>query len=129
MRKPVVDYSTFRFSKLNEPQFKHLLFLLGWIGYFALYFLTERFIDPAKCYTVHSPLDDIIPFCEWFILPYVGWYLLIVGSLLYLMFYNPDNFTPRPKIWKPTVWPWSPRRPAWSWSGTVPPSPTSPVTS
>ena len=93
MRKPVVDYSTFRLSKINEPQFKHLLYLLGWIGYFILYFLTENLIPRDKCYPVHCWLDDVIPFYEYFVIPYVGWYLLIVGSLLYFMLYNPDNFT------------------------------------
>ncbi|MBQ8559661.1 MAG: phosphatidic acid phosphatase [Tyzzerella sp.] len=92
MRKPVVDYRTFRLSKINEPQFKHLQYLLGWIGYFALYFLTENLIPHEKCYPVHCGLDDIIPFCEYFVIPYVGWYLLIVGSLLYFALYNPDNF-------------------------------------
>ena len=92
MRKPVVDYRTFRFSKIREPQFKHLLFLLGWVGYFALYFLTENLIPYEKCYPVHSVLDDMIPFCEYFVSPYVGWYLLIVGSLIYFALYNPDNF-------------------------------------
>lgn len=92
MRKPVVDYRTFRLSKIREPQFKHLLFLLGWIGYFALYFLTENLIPYEKCYPVHSVLDDMIPFCEYFVIPYVGWYLLIVGSLIYFALYNPDNF-------------------------------------
>lgn len=92
MRKPVVDYRTFRLSKINEPQFKHLQYLLGWIGYFALYFLTENLIPHDKCYPVHCGLDDIIPFCEYFVIPYVGWYLLIAGSLLYFALYNPDNF-------------------------------------
>lgn len=92
MRKPVVDYRTFRLSRIKEPQFQHLLFLLGWIGYFALYFLTENLIPYEKCYPVHSVLDDMIPFCEYFVIPYVGWYLLIVGSLIYFALYNPDNF-------------------------------------
>lgn len=92
MRKPVVDYSTFRLSKINQPEFKHLRFLYAWIGYFALYFLTENMIPYERCYPVHSVLDDMIPFCEYFVIPYVGWYLLIVGSLIYFALYNPDNF-------------------------------------
>lgn len=92
MRKPVVDYREFRFSKIREPQFNHLLFLLGWIGYFILYFLTENLIPAEKCYPVHCALDDIVPFCEYFVIPYVGWYLLIVGSLIYFALYNPENF-------------------------------------
>lgn len=92
MRKPVVDYRTFRLSKIKEPQFKHLLFLLGWLGYFALYFITENVIPRDKCYPVHCFLDDVVPFCEYFVIPYAGWYFLIVGSLIYFALYNPDNF-------------------------------------
>lgn len=92
MRQPVVDYRKFRLSKLNAPEFSHLKLLLGWVGYFTLYFLTENLIPAEKCIPVHCPLDDIIPFCEFFLIPYVGWYLLIVVSLLYFMLYNVDNF-------------------------------------
>lgn len=92
MRKPVVDYKTFRLSKINEPQFEHLKYLLGWIGYFALYFITENLIPYEKCKPVHCFLDDVVPFCEYFVVFYVGWYFLIAGSLLYFALYNPDNF-------------------------------------
>ncbi len=92
MRKPVVDYRAFRFSKIREPQYRHLLYLFGWVGYFILYFLTENLIPYEKCYPVHCWLDDVIPFCEYFVIPYVGWYLLIVGSLIYFALYNTDNF-------------------------------------
>ena len=64
MRKPVVDYRNFRFSKIREPQFNHLLYLLGWVGYFILYFLTENLIPYEKCYPVHCWLDHVIPCCE-----------------------------------------------------------------
>lgn len=92
MRKPVVDYRTFRLSKINEPQFKHLKYLLSWLVYFAFYFLTENLIPYEKCIPVHCALDDVIPFCEYFVIPYVGWYLLIILSLIYFALYNPDNF-------------------------------------
>lgn len=92
MKKPVVDYREFRFSKLNTPEFSHLKLLLGWVGYFALYFLTENLIPVEQCHVIHSKLDDMIPFCEWFLLPYVFWYLLIVVSLGYFALYNIDSF-------------------------------------
>lgn len=92
MRTPDTDYRQFCLSKINEPQFSHLKLLLGWVGYFALYFLTENLIPAEKCTPVHCFIDDIIPFCEVFVIPYVGWYLLIVGSLLYFALYNVDNF-------------------------------------
>ena len=92
MKKPVVDYREFRLSRLTDPRFNHLLLLLGWVGYFIMYFVTERFIPVTDCYVVHSPVDDMIPFCEIFVIPYVMWYVWIVATLLYFMFYNTDNF-------------------------------------
>ena len=92
MKEPVVDYRAFRLSRINEPQFAHLKLLLGWVGYFSLYFLTENLIPAEKCYPVHSILDDYIPFCEVFLIPYVFWYLLIIISLGYFLLYNVDSF-------------------------------------
>lgn len=92
MKKSVVDYRKFRLSKINDPQFSHLKYLLGWIGYFALYLITENFIPAEKCYVMHSTLDDMIPFCEIFVIPYVFWYLLIAITLVYLALYNIDGF-------------------------------------
>lgn len=92
MKKTVVDYRSFRLRRINEPQFAHLKLLAGWIIYFILYFLTENLIPLESCHVVHSRLDDLIPFCEYFVIAYVFWYLLIVISLGYFMLYNIDSF-------------------------------------
>ena len=92
MRKPVVDYRELRLSRLNEPRFAHLKLLGGWIVYFILFFLTENLIPAEKCHPVHCALDDVIPFHEAFVVPYVLWYALIVGSLLFFMLYDTESF-------------------------------------
>jgi len=92
MRKPVVDYRALRLSNITSPQYRHLLLLGGWLAYFLLYFLTENLIPAEACYPVHCFLDDIIPFNEFFVIFYVGWYVLIVISLGYFLFYNVENF-------------------------------------
>ena len=92
MKTPVVDYRNFRLKKINDLEFRHLKLLLGWVGYFALYFLTENLIPAENCTPVHMPLDDVIPFNEWFLLPYVFWYVLIVISLGYFLLYHVDSF-------------------------------------
>ena len=92
MKKPVVDYRQFRLSKINEPQFAHLKLLLGWVVYFLFYFLTENFIPVENCHVIHSALDDLIPFNEFFFIPYCFWYLLIVISLVYFALYDVENF-------------------------------------
>ena len=92
MKKPVVDYREFRLSRLNEPRFAHLKLLAGWILYFVLYFLTENLIPAERCHVMHCALDDAIPFCEVFVVPYCLWFLLVAGSLLYFMLYDIDSF-------------------------------------
>ncbi|MBQ3488793.1 MAG: phosphatase PAP2 family protein [Clostridia bacterium] len=61
---------------------KDLWMLLGWPVYLVLFFLSERWIPPERCVPIWCPLDDRIPFCEWFVIPYVSWYPLIAGSLV-----------------------------------------------
>lgn len=92
MRKPMVDYRTLRLSNIKSKEFRHLFLLSGWIAYFLLYFLTENLIPAEKCYPVWCRLDDIVPFNELFVIPYVGWYVLIVISLGYFLLYNVENF-------------------------------------
>ena len=92
MRPPMVDYRKLRLNNINTPEYRHLHLLLGWVGYFILYLLTENLIPPENCYPVHCWLDDVVPFCEWFVIPYVSWYLLIIGSLAYFLFYSVDSF-------------------------------------
>ena len=92
MKKPVIDYRELRLNNLCSPRFSHLFLLLGWVGYFILYLLTENLIPPEACHVVHCALDDLIPFNEFFLIFYCGWYLLIVVSLGYFLFYNVENF-------------------------------------
>lgn len=90
--RPAVDYRGFRLSRLNEPRFAHIRLLGGWIVYFLLYFLTENLIPPERCHVIHSALDDLIPFNEYFAIFYCFWYALLVGSLLYFFLYDVDSF-------------------------------------
>lgn len=92
MRRPAVDYRDFRLHKLREPEYSHLLLLLGWVVYFCLYFLTENLIPAENCHPVHIWLDDVILFNEYFLIPYVFWYLLIAFSLGYFLLYNVSSF-------------------------------------
>lgn len=91
-RKPEVDYSKFRLKKINDPEYAHLKLLWGWIFYFTFYVLTEAFIPYDRCTVIYSPLDDMIPFCEYFIVPYVLWYALVAGSVIYFMLFHIKSF-------------------------------------
>lgn len=88
----MIDYSKLRLSNIRSQEYSHVLLLLGWVGYFILYFLTENLIPAESCTPVHCFLDDLIPFCEWFLIPYVFWYGLIVFSLGYFLLYDVQRF-------------------------------------
>ena len=90
--RPVVDYREFRLSRLNEPRFSHLKLLGGWLVYFLFYFLTENLIPLERCHVIHSTLDDLIPFNEYFLIFYCFWYALIVLSLGYFLLWDIDSF-------------------------------------
>lgn len=92
MKKIAVNYRDFRLSKINQPEYSHLKLLAGWLIYFAMYFLTENLIPAEICHPVHMWIDDMIPFCEIFLIPYVFWYGLLIYSLLYFALYNVDSF-------------------------------------
>lgn len=92
MKKRRVDYSGFSLRRLNDPRFAHVKLLVGWIVYFAMYFITENLILPENCHVIHGFLDDVIPFNEFFVIFYVGWFLLVAGALAYTFFYDVKSF-------------------------------------
>ena len=65
----------------------HLWFQLYWVIYLVWFFALDWTItDPT--YIIHSPIDDMIPFCEWFIFPYCSWFGLLVGVTALLWWYD-----------------------------------------
>ncbi len=92
MKRQLVDYRDFRLTRLNDPRFSHVKLLGGWLVYFSLYFITENLIPPERCHPVHCFLDDLIPFNEFFVVFYVGWYVLVFGSLAYTFFFDVPSF-------------------------------------
>ena len=92
MKSPVVNYRNLRLNNICTPQYSHLLLLLGWVGYFLMYTLTETLIPADSCHVIHCWLDDVIPFMEIFLIPYVLWYALVVGSLGYFALYDVESF-------------------------------------
>ncbi len=44
-------------------------------------------------YTViHTAVDDMIPFCEWFVIPYLLWFLYVSGFTLYMLFTDEKSY-------------------------------------
>lgn len=68
----------------------------AWVALYAFIYL-PWFIyleqNPAdQYYLIHSPLDDYIPFVEYFIVPYLLWFLFIAVTILYFFFTDKTGF-------------------------------------
>lgn len=89
---PAADYRNFRLSKLNQKEYRHVWLLLFWPIYVTRYILIETLNPAAQYIPVHCALDDAIPFCEAFVIPYVLWYVFITGMHLYTLLYDIQSF-------------------------------------
>lgn len=83
-------YKDFNFKNITSAKYRHLFLLLFWPVYLTAFVLTEKFVTPI--YDIHCPLDDIIPFCEFFVIPYVLWYALLAFVSLYTLFFDIPSF-------------------------------------
>lgn len=65
-----------------------LCFLSYTVIYLAWFFLLEYMIpaDYPGLHIIHCPLDDMIPFCEYFVIPYCMWFVYIVFACTLLYF-------------------------------------------
>ena len=71
---------------------KNIRSLMVWLLSMGAFILCELFIDEADCYSVWIPLDDLFPFSEIFVIFYVLWYFLILGSLVWFFIYSGEGF-------------------------------------
>lgn len=62
--------------------------ILFGITYLVIFFFIEARKGPV--HIIHTALDDLIPFCEYFIIPYVLWFFYVAGTVLYLALTDRD---------------------------------------
>ena len=86
---PVVDYRKLRLNNITSPEFRHVLLLIYWPLYLLTFIVLEA--RPVSI-TIYSPLDDLIPFCEWFVIPYLGWMVSLLFLSLYTLAYDIPAF-------------------------------------
>lgn len=62
---------------------KHLLIMPAYmIIYMAIFAWVED--NNVRYHIIYSPLDDLIPFCEYFIVPYVLWFPFVAASVFWI---------------------------------------------
>lgn len=87
-----VDYHGFHIKRINEPQFRHLWWLLFWPVYWLRYPIIENLNPSGQGTLIYCPFDDLIPFQEWFLIPYMLWMVCMVAMCLYCLRYDIETF-------------------------------------
>ena len=69
-------------------RYKHILVIPAYAIFYLLGFFWLENKVTKNYHIVHMPLDDLIPFCEYFIIPYFLWFVFIAAALVYFGFFN-----------------------------------------
>lgn len=93
MKTPVVNYKDFKLNKLNTDEFRHLKLLLYWPAFGLLFLFVERIYNASQYYPMYCRFDDLIPFNEFFVIPYLYWFIFLIGIHIYTLLYDTDAFT------------------------------------
>lgn len=74
-------------------KYSHAWTLLYFFVYMAWFLWLERTVTPDSAYTnIHVKFDDMIPFCEWFVIPYLLWFVYIVVVVAFVFFTSRREF-------------------------------------
>jgi hypothetical protein len=88
----MVDYRKLTWKGLFTPEFSHLRLLLYWPVFGVLFLILERFWIRDSYFVTYCPLDDKIPFCELFVIPYFFWFLFLIGIHVYTLLFDVETF-------------------------------------
>lgn len=90
--RKIQEYRTFSLEKRYSSKFKHLYYLLYWPIYGVAFLTVERLWIRDSYYPIHCALDDYVPFCEYFLIPYLFWFVFLMGMLVYTFFFDVNSF-------------------------------------
>lgn len=68
------------------------LLLLYWPVFFLLFELSETGAFTTHYHTVQSVLDNYIPFCSPFVIPYIAWFFFVGGMTVYTYLFEKKLF-------------------------------------
>ena len=77
---------------------RHIFWALYFIVYLAAFFLVEHIVPSEGYHVMYHPLDDKIPFCEYFLIPYLLWFVFIAAVMLYFFLRDVEGFYKLAKI-------------------------------
>ena len=76
----------------NRFPTKRQWIMMLYIPFHLLWYMILEKTVTTSYFPIHSSLDDLIPFCEWFIFPYFSWFLYMVVTGFYFLFKDHEAF-------------------------------------
>lgn len=72
-------------------RYQHLWILCYFILYLAWFDYVEETVT-THFHVIHVAMDDRIPFCEYFVIPYLLWFVYIAWGVLYFAIHNKKDY-------------------------------------
>lgn len=72
-------------------KYKHAWVFLYGLIYFPWFIYLEKTVT-KRYYVIHTSFDEIIPFIEIFIIPYLLWFGFVAITMMYFFFTNKNDF-------------------------------------
>ncbi len=80
-----------RLHELKLKENRYLWYILI-LPAFLIAFFAQEWWGSETYWVSYIPLDDKIPFCEYFVIPYVLWYPFLFGTGFFLLLKDHDGF-------------------------------------
>ena len=72
--------------RLIRQKLQTALPMLGFTVIYLWAFIHLENMQFVRSYEIHSSLDQMIPFCEYFVIPYIAWFAMIPAICIFLLF-------------------------------------------
>lgn len=90
-----MDFKTKAFNTIKK--YKHA-WVFGYILIYMPWFLYLEKHVTTNYHVIHSAIDDKIPFVEYFIVPYLLWFVFMAVTFLYFFFTDVEGFYKMAKL-------------------------------
>ena len=81
-----------RFRGFFRDRLQDLLLAGFWLLFGLSFYALEWLVPERQYHVMYHPIDDRIPFCELFLIPYLFWFVFMVFAYFYTFFADPRAF-------------------------------------
>lgn len=78
--------------KLLYTKYRHGIPLLIYMALYLAGFTWLENVNKKNFRVIHMSIDDKIPFCELFIIPYILWFVYVAATVVFLFFRNKQDY-------------------------------------